>query len=80
MVVPASQRSNRFRRAVLQDPTALSARTNFHALALGWSHWQARTKRTTATAATMATMATAMMPMTATTASAALTPRVLLRP
>jgi hypothetical protein len=77
MVVPTSQRSNRFQRGVLQDPTALSARTNFHALALGWSHWQARTKRTTATAATMAT---AMMPKTPTTASAAPIPRALPRP
>jgi hypothetical protein len=80
MVVPASQRPNRFQRGVLQDPTALSVQVCCRALALDWSHWQARTKRT---AATMATMATAMMPMTpktAKTASAAQIPRALLRP
>jgi hypothetical protein len=35
MVVPASQRSNRFQRGVLQDPTALLAQVNVHALPLG---------------------------------------------
>ncbi len=35
MVVPASQRSSRFRRGVLQDPTAWLAQVNVHALPLG---------------------------------------------
>jgi hypothetical protein len=77
MAVPASQRSSRFRRGVLQDPTASSARTNFHALALGWSHWQART-RTRKTP--MAMTAKATTPMTPTTASAAQNPHASPRP
>ena len=83
MVVPASQRPNRFRRGVLQDLTALLAQVCFHALALGCPHWQARTKRTTATtmgiamAVTMTITATATA---ATTASAAQIPRALPRP
>jgi hypothetical protein len=83
MVVPTSQRSNRFRRGVLQDPTALLAQVCFHALALGCTHWQARTKRTTTAmmAIAMAVTMTATAATTpATTASAAQTPRALLRP
>jgi hypothetical protein len=74
MVVPTSQCSNRFQRGVLQDPTALLAQVCCRALALGWSHWQART-RTRKTP--MAMTAKAMTPKTA---YAAPIPRVLLRP
>jgi hypothetical protein len=77
MVVPTSQRSNRFRRGVLQDPTALLAQVCCRALALDWSHWQARRKTQMAM---MATAMTPMTPMTPMTASAAQTPHALLRP